>query len=104
MIPKDMYGTFNEPLHELWDKQIGRAPFIATVPKQHFKFWIRILCFDEKTTQEARKMNDIFAPVQEFFDLFNNQFRNSYKLSDDVTIDKILRRFRGCYTFKVLAS
>ena len=88
-------------MHELWDKQVGRAPLIANIPKQRFKFLLRILRFDEKTTREAKKMIDKFAQICEFFDQFNNKCRDSYKLSDNTTIDEMLRRFRGRCIFRV---
>ena len=57
--------------------------------------------FDDKATREQRVFDDKFALIREVFDLFNKQCMEMYILSEYVTIDETLRKFRGRCGFRV---
>jgi len=53
------------------------------------------------TTRSTRQASDNFAAIRQLFDMFNNNCRDSYTLSANVTVDETLRKFRCRCKFRV---
>jgi hypothetical protein len=101
MFLRGIYLAFHEPVKELWSSLNGRAVFAATMSRNRFQYLLQIIRFDDKATRDERRAADNFAPIRELFDLFNNRCRDNYTLSERVTIDETLRKFRGRCKFRV---
>ena len=100
-ITRGVYRDYGVHRHELWSEQHGRPIYKATMSKHRFDFLIRILRFDDKTTRPARLVDDQFSPIRELFNTFNDECSSNFTLSEFVTIDETLRRFRGRCRFKL---
>ena len=83
------YGPFSRPFYR------------ATMTRDHFKYLLRILRFDNKDDRESRKKSDKFAAIREVFNDFNKLLQLHYKPSDCITVDETLRSFRGRCGFVV---
>jgi hypothetical protein len=78
----------------------GRDVFRATMSVTRFSFLIYNLRFDNKTSRESRKQLDKLAAISEIWNLFVDNCINNYNLSECVTVDEMLRAFRGRCGFK----
>lgn len=101
MMMRGVYRAYHKSLQSLWQEDCGRPIFKATMPFQRFKLLVRLLHFGDKTTQEERCRTDKFAPTRAVFNDFMANCEAYYTLSDSITIDKTLRKFRGQCPFKV---
>ena len=72
--------------------------------RNRYKELSRYVRFDDKNAREERKQKDIFAAIRELYEEFNEQCRANWELSDQITIDETLRRYRGRVAFKVYNS
>lgn len=68
---------------------------------KRFKLLVRLLHFGDKSTQEERCQTDKFAPTREVFNDFMANCEAYYTLSDSITINETLHKFRGRCPFKV---
>ena len=95
------------PGYSLWSyelrskKRNSRPVFRATMLHTRFHLLQKIVRFDDKAAREQRVFDDKLAPICELFDLFNKQCMEMYTLSEYVTIDKNLQKFRGRCDFWV---
>ena len=101
MILRGVYGGYRESVTELWSSPVGRAVFSATMSRNRFHTLLRLLRFDDKKTRTTRQASDNFVAIRQLFDMFNDNCRDSYCLSANVTIDETLRKFRGHCKFRV---
>jgi hypothetical protein len=72
----------------------------CVLSEQRFKFIRRCLRFDNKSDREERKKIDRLAPIRELFEMFVENCRNNYSISEYFTIDEILLPFRGRCPFR----
>jgi Transposase IS4 len=56
--------------------------------------------FDDKSTRDARLVEDKAAAVRELMEHFQNAFVSNYKLSENATLDEMLPSFRGRCKFR----
>lgn len=75
--------------------------FHLTMSLQGFKFFLRHIRFDNKTTREERQKIDRLAPIREVFDAFNSNLCKYFCLSDYTTVVEMLAAFRGKCGFRV---
>ena len=54
-----------------------------------------------RTLAKRENKKDKFAAIRELYEEFNEQCRANWELSDQITIDETLRRYRGRVAFKV---
>ena len=66
---------------------------------KRFRFLLRVLRFDDRTTRQERKTLDRLAPIREIFDKFVTNCQQCYYVGEDVTIDEKLEAFRGRCNF-----
>ena len=92
----------HENVLDLWDNYgRGRDIFRAVMPTRRFQFITQNLCFDHKISREVRKAaRDKLALFSEILKIFRENCRKNDELSAYVTIDEILRGFRGKCGFK----
>lgn len=90
MMLEDLWGTDGH----------GVEIFRLVMSLRRFKFLIRCLRFDDRTTRPERKCSDNIAPIRELFDAFVHNCKKSYSLGQCVTIDEKLESFRGRCKFK----
>lgn len=80
-----------ESLETLWDENLGRPIFRATMSLQRFKTILRMLRTDDKTTRSTEKG----AGIKDFWDLWNLQQALLFTPHEVITIDEQLVAFRG---------
>ena len=92
----------HENICDLWDMNgRGRGIFRNVMPLRRFQFLTEHLCFDHIISRQSRKDNgDKLALFSEIFNIFRDNCRKNYELSEYVTIDEMLRGFRGRVSFK----
>jgi hypothetical protein len=56
--------------------------------QRRFKFLIRCILFDDRTTKDERKEQDLLAHIRDIFAAFVKNCKNGYSLGQNVTIDK----------------
>jgi hypothetical protein len=101
MLLRGVYHSHHERLSDMWSEATGRPVFRATMSRERFKLILRMMRFDDRSTRDQRRQHDKFAPIRVMFDIFNGKCREMFTLSENVTIDETLRRFRGRCAFKV---
>ncbi len=101
LILRGAYRDSGSDYYELWNASNGRPCFRATMSRARFELLMRIMRFDDKRTRDARQFDDRFAPIRELFSMFDRECGRNYTLSEFVTIDETLRRFRGRCSFRV---
>lgn len=86
----------NESTSSMWDIEMGRAIFRATMPLKRFTKLSRILRFDNKSTRQARRQNDKLAPIREVWQKWVERLPMMFNPDVSVTVDECLIPFRGC--------
>lgn len=90
-----------QSLEELWGTDgTGIEMFRVVMNIKRFKFLLRCMRFDDKSTRDTRRKTDKLAPVREVFTLFNENCKNCYSVGQNVTIDEMLVAFRGRCGFR----
>nr|XP_022907230.1 piggyBac transposable element-derived protein 4-like [Onthophagus taurus] len=85
---------------DLWNSDgTGIQILRAVMGSKRFLFLLRSLRFDDKSTRNERKKTDKLAPIRSILDSFVNNCKNSYNVSEYVTIDEMLHSFRGRCSF-----
>lgn len=85
---------------ELWATNgTGIQILRAVMSYKRFLFLLRCLRFDDKSTRNERKQTDKLAPIRSMLDSFVKNCKNSYSMSEYVTIDEMLHPFRGRCNF-----
>ncbi|KAB0805400.1 hypothetical protein PPYR_02396 [Photinus pyralis] len=88
-------------VEELWTTDgTGVERFWLTMSKERFLFLLRYLRFDDKETREQRRAIDKLAPIRNLFDIFVENCKKYYTVSEYTTIDEKLEAFRGRCGFK----
>lgn len=75
--------------------------FRLTMSHIRFKFLLKHIRFDDKTTRQERVKLDKLAPIREIYDEFVSNLPKHYNMSAYTTIDEKLEAFRGKCPFKV---
>lgn len=101
MLLRGMYKSQNEPASSLWSGECGRNVFKAKMSFLRYQILLKLMRFDDRETRKDRKKKDRFAPNRALFEKFDNRCQDNYTLSDCVTIDETLRRFRGRCKFQL---
>lgn len=85
---------------ELWATNgTGIQLLRAVMSYKRVLFLLRCLRFDDKSTRNVREQIDKLAPIRSMLDSFVNNCKNSYTVSECVTIDEMLHSFRGRCSF-----
>lgn len=69
--------------------------------RARYEALLRLMRFDDRTTRSLRQSADNFAPIRQVFELFNDKCRDNFSLTENVTVDETLRKFRGRCRFRV---
>ncbi|XP_035206542.1 piggyBac transposable element-derived protein 4-like [Stegodyphus dumicola] len=86
---------------DLWDADgTGIELFRKTMSYKRFTFLLRCLRLDNVNDREARRQLDKLAAVRDFFSDFNKKCQEIYSVSEYVTIDEKLEKFRGRCAFR----
>lgn len=93
--------TSKTNLEDLWSYDCGPGLYRATMPLKRFKFLLRMLRFDDKTTRHARRATDKLAPIREIWQKFISNCTKNYTPASYCTIDEQILSFRGRCPFKV---
>ncbi|KAJ8945554.1 hypothetical protein NQ318_020400 [Aromia moschata] len=95
------YRASHLNLDDLWKADgSGIEIFRLVMSLRRFRFLMRVIRFDDKTTRQDRVKIDKLAPIREIFDLFIEKCRQGYHHSEYVTIDEMLLGFRGHCSFR----
>jgi hypothetical protein len=100
LLLRGVCRSHGEPLRDLW-KPDARPAFRAAMSRNRFQLLTRLCRFDDKDTRDERRAKDKFAPIRELFDEFMLNCHKHYSLSESVTIDETLRKFRGRCPFRM---
>lgn len=86
---------------DVWKRDgYGIELFHFVMSQQRFKFLLRCIRFDDKTTRSERQKYDKLAAIRNIFDIFVSGCQKGYHFSDFVTIDEMLVGFRGKCNFR----
>lgn len=77
-------------LDEMFSATYGPPVFRCKMSKKRFAYLLENLRFDDKSTREARKINDKFAAFREVWDIFESNCEKNYSPSEYVTVDETL--------------
>lgn len=100
LILAGVFKSNNEATSSLWDGEMGRAIFRATMPLKMFQRLSRVIRFDDKRTRDARRQTDKLAPIREMWDKWVERLPLMYNPGLNVTVDECLVGFRGWCPFK----
>ncbi|XDV25949.1 hypothetical protein PO909_029773 [Leuciscus waleckii] len=89
-----------ESARSLWDGEMGRAIFRATMPLKDFIKLSGVIRFDDKATRNERKATDKLAPIRELWDKWLERLPLMYNPGMYVTVDECLIGFRGRCQFR----
>lgn len=88
-------------LDELWGKNgDGIEKFGLVMNVKRFKFMLRCLRFDDRSTRRERKEVDRLAPIRDVFEMFVQNCKKCYIPGENVTVDEMLPGFRGRCPFR----
>ncbi|XP_056102977.1 piggyBac transposable element-derived protein 4-like [Rhinichthys klamathensis goyatoka] len=88
-----------ESTRSLWDGEMGRAIFRATMPLKDFIKLSGVIRFD-KSTRSQRRETDKLAPIRELWEKWVERLSLMYNPDMYVTVDERLIGFRGRCHFK----
>ena len=74
--------------------------FRAAVSRDRQKLIYKFCRFNNIDIREERQVNDKFCHVRELWDKFIEQSQSLYNLGPNATIDEMLLKFRGRYSFR----
>lgn len=90
-----------QSLEELWgDDGFGVEIFRLVMNLKRFKFILRCIRFDDRTTREERKHIDKLCAIRQIFTIFVENIKKNYSPGSYVTIDEMLVGFRGRCSFR----
>ena len=93
--------TSGTNLDDLWSHKFGSILYRSTMPLHRFRFLLRMIRFDDKSTRAARRETDKFAPIREIWEDFISKCTQYYSPASYCTIDEQLLSFRARCPFKV---
>lgn len=79
----------------LWSKKYGSPIFRATMSLCRFKFLLRFIRFDDKTTRSVRRTTDKLAPIRDIFEECNKMWSKYYIPGSFLTVDEQMVGWRG---------
>lgn len=86
MILMGLVKTKYENYEELWEERgLGIEVFRLSMSLNRFKFLKRTLQFNDKKNEDLELKNAHLASMREIFDLFAENCRKNYALSDNIT-------------------
>lgn len=86
---------------DLWNSDgTGIELFGVTMSRNRFHFLMRNLRFDDRGTLMVRKSVDKLASIREVFELFTEECRRNFSVSQFVSVGEILVRFNGKCGFR----
>ncbi|XP_057662491.1 piggyBac transposable element-derived protein 4-like [Diorhabda carinulata] len=89
-------------LKDFWASDgLGIDLFKIAMTEKRFRFLLRCLRFDDRSTREERREFDKLAAVRNLFSNFIENFKKHYHLGQNVTIDEMLPAYRGRCTFRL---
>lgn len=100
LILAGVLKSHNESSTSLWDSEMGRAIFRATMPHGNFKLLTRILRFDDKSSRAVRREHDKLAPIRQVWEDWVQRLPMMYQPDENITVDESLVGFRGRCPFK----
>jgi hypothetical protein len=86
---------------ELFDPTSSGTRYISVMSRDRFDFLLNCMRFDDKSTRNERKAQDKFAPIREWWEVFIQICRDSYKAGSYLTVDEQLLGFRGRCPFRM---
>lgn len=96
-----LYKASHLNLDDLWAADgSGIEFFRLAMSLRRFKLLLRALRFDDIRTRPQRKVNDKLAPVRRVFEQFVQKCQENYVVSEFVTVDEMLLKFRGKCSFR----
>lgn len=85
-----------QSLEDLWGSDgDGIEKFRLVMNIKRFKFIMRCMRFDDRTTRNERRKTDKLAAIRDIFTMLVKNSQKSYSLGENVTIDEKLEGFRG---------
>lgn len=85
-----------QSLEDLWGSEgDGIEKFRLVMSIKRFKFIMRCMRFDDRTTRDDRRKIDKLAAIRNIFTMLVRNSQKSYSLGQNVTIDEKLEGFRG---------
>jgi hypothetical protein len=81
------------PLSDLWSEHSDDF-YRATIPKNLFKLWSKVIRFDDYRTRVERYKKDTFAAFREIWDDFNRLLPLHFEASYSVVVDEQLVKSR----------
>lgn len=100
LILAGVYKSKDESLQNLWDKELGRPIFAATMSIFQFGLINRALRFDDKLHRPQRHHMSKLAPIQDVWIKWNSRLQMMFYPGRDICVDKQLLSFRGSCPFK----
>lgn len=95
------YKSNHQNLVDLWATDAaGVVLFRSTMSLIRFRFLLRCLRFDNRSTRANRRSYDKLAPIRKFFDKFNDVCESVYSSGENVTIVEKLEAFHGRCSFR----
>ena len=82
-------------LDDLWSNIHGKPYYRAVISKNRFKFFLRVIRFDNYRTRSQRIQNDRLAAVSEIWAMFLCNLRRFYVPAATLTVDEQLLGYRG---------
>lgn len=89
---RGVLGAKNIPLSELWQKKWANPIFAKTMPRDRFKYILRLLRFDSKQDRRERivRGRDKFAHISEIWNIFVNNCKAYYNPGANICVDEQL--------------
>lgn len=92
MYARGVFAAKNIPLSELWNKKKGNPIFRNTMPRDRFKYILRLLRFDNKQDRRQRILmqKDRFAHISEVWKIFVENCVKHYNPGPYICVDEQL--------------
>lgn len=84
---------------EIWDSSYGHPIIRACMGRRRFQTLMTHMRFDDKSTRNARRERDVFAPFRDVWDKFQKSLKSHYIPGPLLTVDEQLVPFRGRCSF-----
>ncbi|XP_048853943.1 piggyBac transposable element-derived protein 4-like [Brienomyrus brachyistius] len=100
LILAGVYKSRSQSVGSLWDSEMGRPIFRASMPLGNFHMLSRSVRFDEWATRHERRQKDKLAEIQPVWDKWVEQLPLMYNPGPNVTVDERLVAFKGRCPFR----
>ncbi|XP_071745461.1 piggyBac transposable element-derived protein 4-like [Lepeophtheirus salmonis] len=88
-----------QPTEVIWSRKWGINLFRNTIPRDRYKELLIYVRFDIRSTRSQRLQNDRFALISMVWGRFVENFKSSYRPSENITIDEQLFPTKARYPF-----